>query len=506
MSESKIMEILTSYSDVFGNVFEINSIFSDIIRSFIWGLIKILAIISNSIEGIIDQIYSLNGFFYSEGVTNLFKKLSPIIWVLLAISIGFIGYKLMFDREFKSEKIIQNILVAIIVVVMLPNLMLQLSNATIEGRKALDEIDETKMSMSANKVIKDNLYDLYYLDEFKFTNKSLKNNLKEDDIKYINICETVSDKKIENKDIFNQKIGTKTNGELELDKLDKTFFGLIKENYYRYKIDYIPVIVTLLCIIIALLSTVFKVSRIIFELGFVGIFGQLLAFSDIATGQKLKEVIKHIINTFIVLFLVSLILKMFLIFSSWLNDNESINMATKLVMLIGATISVVDGPNIIERILGIDSGVKSGWSVVMGGVASTKVAGQTAHTMGKLASNISSKISNLNKSDNKSNKSLNDEMNSMNNSSTDKKDTNESLSDQMRNSDIENESINRNQADSFDSNNSISSIESDIKANNTDNVSSENNINDKSANSINNSSNLDTMDSNESINRNQNDS
>ncbi len=503
MSDSKIIDILISHQDIFS----ISDIFSTAIRFLLWGLVKILAVISNGLENIIDKIYTLNGFFASKAIVDLFEKLSPIIWILLAISIIFIGFRIMYDREFKKEKLIQNILVAIVTIVMLPTLMIKLSDATKYGVKALDEVGGSKVNYSANKVIKDNLYDLYYLDNFNFTNKNAKNNINEKYIDIININETIDKSKTKNKDLFSNTIDTSLDGKLTLRKLDSSLFGLMKEEYYRFSINYLPVIVTLICTIVALLSTSFKTSRIIYELAFVGIFARLLAFSDIGNGQKVKEVVKHIINTFIVLFFIALILKVYLLFSTWLNDNTSLNMITKMVILIGASIGVVDGPNIVERILGIDSGIKSGWSVVMGGVATSKAISSTATTLGAISKQVGSKVNNISsmfgansfKNNSKSSSSLEQEMSSKSNndniSNMSNKNENSNLHSQMKNSDIANEKLSRKNASNDVSVNSSNNLNSNI----SENTSNSNNLDSQSNgdnSNISNNSNINSNDDN----------
>ena len=146
------------------------------------------------------------------------------------------------------------------------------------------------------------------------------------------------------------------------------------------------ILTTLSCTTITLLATLFKVSRIIFELGFVKLFALLYSFADIANGQKLKEVIRYIVSNFVVLFLISVLLKMYLMFSSWASENSK--GITQTILLIGASIAVIDGPNLIERIFGIDSGVKSGWSIVSAGYMGMKGAISTAKGLDSIANSI----------------------------------------------------------------------------------------------------------------------
>ena len=384
MGESEIINILSN-----GDIFNVTSILKTLIRGLGWSLIKLLAFLSNGIETVVNEIYSLNGFFSSQQLNDFIDELLPLAWVILALSIVFLGYKLIFDREFRINNIFKNISVSIAVFMLLPMFMGHMEKMTTTGSLGL----KSEYKLSANKVIKDNLYDLYYLDENNF-NLSKKNNISEDLIipksimgsGFINIDEVVDESLVTNKDVFKNKISLDKNGQKKKEELGKGFLGIGKEEYYRYNFDFFVIFTTLSCTTITLLATVFKVSRIIFELGFVKLFALLYSFADIANGQKLKEVIRYIVSNFIVLFSISVLLKMYLLFSSWSSENA--NGITQLVLLIGASIAVIDGPNLIERIFGIDSGVKSGWSIVSAGYMGMKGAVSTAKGLTSMANGV----------------------------------------------------------------------------------------------------------------------
>lgn len=61
-----------------------------------------------------------------------------------------------------------------------------------------------------------------------------------------------------------------------------------------------------------------------------------------------------------------------------------------LIALFAFSLAVIDGPNIVERLFGIDAGLKSGWGALAGGYATAKGAiGVAKGTVGGLK-NISS--------------------------------------------------------------------------------------------------------------------
>lgn len=378
MGESEIINILSN-----GEIFNVTNIFESIIRNIGWWIIKVLAFISNGIETVVNEIYSLNNFFSSTQLNDFINELLPLAWVILALSIVFLGYKLIFDREFRLNNVFKNIALSIAVFMLLPMFMNHMEKMTTTGALGM----KSEYKLSANKVIKDNLYDLYCLDMNNF-NLDKKNNIPKELINssFINIDESVDESLVENKDIFKYKVSLDENGNKKKEKLGNGFFGIGEEKYYRYNFDFFVIFTTLICTTITLLATVFKIARIIFELGFVKLFALLYSFADIANGQKLKEVIRYIVSNFVVIFLISVLLKMYLIFASW--ASESSKGITQTVLLIGASIAVVDGPNLIERIFGIDSGVKSGWSVVSAGYMGIKGAVSTAKGLGSMTNSV----------------------------------------------------------------------------------------------------------------------
>lgn len=378
MSDEQIIEILSN-----NDFFEIASPLGWILREFGWGLIKILSNLANGLEGVVNEIYSLNGFFRSQEVDNLINQLMPLIWVILAVSIAFLGLKIILDRDFKVNDVIKNLVLTVAVVMLLPMGMTHLEKITTEASKGL----KYDYNFSSEKVIKDNFCDLYYLDEVGF-DSATKNNIPAEKITsdLISINEEVDSKETENKDLFKSKLVTDSSGNYEKRDLKKTFFGLFSEKYYRYDFKFWTIFITIGCIVITLLCTCFKVARIIFELGFVKLFGILYSFADISNGQKIKEVIRCIVSNFVVLFCISILLKMYVLFSTWTSNNSQD--LTKFILLIASSVAVIDGPNIIERILGIDSGVKSGWSMIAGGYVGAKAGietGKGLYNMGKSA-------------------------------------------------------------------------------------------------------------------------
>ena len=364
----------TLYKLVENGVLELGDVFESCIRWLGWGLINLIAKLVNGIEKTTSDIYTLNGFFNSPEITQLIDKYKPIVWTILGISIGLLGFKIIFNRQQNRNELPSNILFSILVVMLLSTFMTKMNDIT---KLAITSAKNTNQSIT-NSLVKESLYDIYYLDTKDFDLEGEKNNISADNVYNIDINETLNASKVSNSDLFKKKIEFNENGDKKLVKLEKGWFK-VDEMYYRYNIDFIPVIISLGAIGIAFVCIILKVARLMFELAFNKFFATLLAFADVSDGRKLKEMVKHIISIFIVLFITAILTNMYILYNSWItkslvNNGLGGSGILKIMMIIGGAVAVIDGPNLVERILGIDAGLKSAWGTVMAGYGVTKGA------------------------------------------------------------------------------------------------------------------------------------
>ena len=388
MPSTDIINVLSN----FDGDFVIGNIIGYCIRWIGWMIIQGLARLSDGIESITDKIYTLNNFFESSGIKEIIDLFKPVLFVALGLSIVYIGYKLITDRDFKGTKVINNMTLSVIVIMLLPTLMVKLNEVTKYGLSAIKGGQSIEQTTTANQIIKSNLTDLYYLDkkDFAIDNKDIKNNIPVDVIKDININEEVDDKKVENKEVFKNKVVLNENGKKELEKLKKEFFGLSQEKYFRFNFNFWVIGISLLCSILVILLTSIKVARLVYELAFIKIFAIFYAFADIGSGQGIRQILKHILSVFAIIFTTSVLLKVYTLFSGFVSQAD-LNMFAKMIFIIGGSVAVIDAPNIVERVFGIDAGLKSAWGVVAGSYAAAK----TANELGKVASSVGSGVMSL---------------------------------------------------------------------------------------------------------------
>lgn len=387
MTSQQMIEIFNT----FPNCFEIASIWNGVLRYCGWLIIKLITSITGFFEESMQKIYSLNGFFNSNTVNSFIDKFKPLIFCALTASIIYIGYKLIIDREFKGERLIQNILLSTSIILVLPALMVELNNFT---SSAIKELNNNYETTNAQKLVLSNLSDLRYLQaiNFELPNKddSSKdegyekklNKLDSKQLFKIDINQEIK-KSYGEKEIFKNKLDIDENSKETVVKLDSGFLGIGKEQYYRFNYSFIGIAIPLLCTVLTYILTSLKVVRLVFELGIVKILAIFYAFGDIANGRKIREILQHLLSTFVIIFATALLLHLYSGFIAWI-DTKSLNLYVKLMFIIGSSWAVIDGPNILERIFGIDSGVKSGWGVFM----SIKEGASALNSLAKGASNL----------------------------------------------------------------------------------------------------------------------
>lgn len=484
-----ILQILTNYTPFF----KIGNVISDFLRWILWALVSILCNLSDGVEKIVNKIYSLNNFFNKSEIQQIIDKFKPALWVVLTISVLYIGYKLVIDREFKGERIFQNFILSFMVILALPAFMVQMNKITSSAINVANEgIKVEEQTTTARSIIKDNIYDLKYLEKqgFKLSgdlndSKTKTNNLNPENILRININSTI-DRGFLDKEIFKKKIEIDENGKEQVVDLEKSFFGFIEEQYYRFNFNFLTMIIMLICLIVTFVLTSIKIARIIIELGFKKVFAMMLAFGDISSGQKLKTVLKDILSSFGIIFATSILLKLYMVSTTWINTIDA-NILVKIIFIIASSLMVIDGPNIIERVLGIDAGIKSGWSLVAGAYTGAKtmssIGSKLGNSMSAVAGGAKGVYDGFNSStledESKSLKDSNSNNDSKANSSESKSDNN-STSNNL-NSNETGRTLSEESQNSQDSNN-LSSNEASDNSNLPTNASSEEYLNENSNN------------------------
>ncbi|MGR3779308.1 pLS20_p028 family conjugation system transmembrane protein [Bacillus paramycoides] len=372
MKDEEILKTLEEFSDYL----QVGDIVNYVFRWIGWFIIQGLSLIVDALEGVTDAILGIKGFFNSPEIQNFVDMLYPLFVVLLAISFLYIGYMFIMNKQMNRSQIIINIFITLSVLCLLSTGMTKVDKFTDDAIAVVKS--EQKGSLS-DEIIKKNITDIAVIDQNGWKKKedmNPKNNIPEKNIRQIDITEKIdSDFKFtKDKDLSDggQKILQNKRvmdalGVASLAELKDGWFDFFPEKYYRWHWNFWNIFFTLLITGLTLLLVSIKLARLFYELAFNYLLANILAPADVANGQKLKAVLSNILNIFVATIMIFLSLKLYIMGTAFIHDK--LNGVPYLIALAAFSMAVLDGPSVVERLFGIDIGLKSSWGMLAGGVA-----------------------------------------------------------------------------------------------------------------------------------------
>ena len=399
MSDEEIMQTLEKFKEFL----HVGNLFSDPFRWIGWVFVKGLAYILDGLEKVTDDVLLIKKFFQNAEVVAFVQTIRPFLYILLAFSLLYVGYLLVFQKKFDREGIAINLFIALIVLALLGTGMDKANEFTDEAITAIGSsqlYEEEEGSLSEN-ILSRNIHDLVEFDVNGWSSTDLDrpNTIPLDMISGIGITEKFDSGRSElnmtsaGKDLSKKEL-IWVSTQKDLTKFDQSGVEWNNSYYYRYSLNWVTLLTTIIVMAFTLFSIAYKLARLSFELAFNYILAIIIAPADVHDGQKTKKIIQSILNTFLVIILIFLSMKVYMIGTAYLADQ--LNGLAYLIALIAFSVAVIDGPNIVERLFGIDAGLKNGWGVLAG-----------AYAGGRMVAGLSKGVANMGKgnTDNK-NKSL----------------------------------------------------------------------------------------------------
>ncbi|PEN91796.1 pLS20_p028 family conjugation system transmembrane protein [Bacillus toyonensis] len=383
MKDEEILKTIEAFSDYL----QVGDIVNYVLRWLGWFLIVGLSLVVDALEGVTDAILGIKGFFNSPEIQNFVDMLYPLFVVLLAISFLYIGYMFIMNKQMNRSQIIINIFVTLSVLCLLSTGMTKVDKFTDDAIAVVKS--EQKGSLS-DEIIKKNITDVAVIDENKWKKKedmNPKNHIPEKNIRQIDITEKIDkdfefakDKKLsdEGQKILKNKRVMDGMGVASLAELKDGWFDFFPEKYYRWHWNFWNIFFTLLITGLTLLLVSIKLARLFYELAFNYLLANILAPADVENGQKLKAVLSNILNIFVATIMIFLSLKLYIMGTAFLQDK--LNGVPYLIALAAFSMAVLDGPSVVERLFGIDIGLKSSWGMLAGGFALGKGIGALANS------------------------------------------------------------------------------------------------------------------------------
>lgn len=383
-------ELISKFKDL-EDIFNLSNLVNDALRTVGWILVRGLAVIIDGLEEVTNTILLTKTFFNNPEVVEFVQTIQPFLYVILAGSFLFTGYLIIFQKKFDREGFLINLFITLLILGLLSPTMIKVndfSDEAIAQTKSSDLYSENDSTIS-NKILLQNIHDLVLYDknEFKVADQKEKmNNIPESLVKNLRVNEvfdqndfSLSDTGVKLSESFVMWDGQKA----VLGELDQSGVEWNNQYYYRYHPNWLTILVTLGVMGFTLFSIAYKLARLSFELAFNYVLAILVAPADLHSGQKTKKVIQSILNTFLVIILIFVSIKLYTIGTAYLAD--TLDGLAYLIALIAFSAALIDGPNMVERLFGMDAGLKRGWGVALGAYAvgkgtakvGARVAGQT---------------------------------------------------------------------------------------------------------------------------------
>ncbi|WOC32365.1 MULTISPECIES: pLS20_p028 family conjugation system transmembrane protein [Caproicibacterium] len=202
------------------------------------------------------------------------------------------------------------------------------------------------------------------------------------------VCEDTDPKTLTQHVVFwETKLSSQRKGNAVVQYLDNRWDGavagnkisILSEEYYRYKVDWLNMYVALLVTGFVLLMAGIKWVRIMFELGIKQGLTQLLAVTDLRTMQRTKQALQSILGSLAALFGTTFMLTFYMAANTWISNitiplpnglpgilSSIFGILAKIILEIGLAWITIDGPDIFEKIFGIDVGVKDSMRTLYG--------------------------------------------------------------------------------------------------------------------------------------------
>ena len=381
MTDASLIEFFKLNSEYFIS----NSIVASAIRYFGWGAIKIITFIASGAENLYNKSFGLIDFTTWPKVNQFVEAFKPLFVAIMAISLFALGIILIFNHE-KKPKILINICIAALCVTCSTVVFQQMNTIVKDIKSGIENVKvNDKAFNGVYDIISENLTDLVYLDH-KYGMKNL--NLSKENGKHATTHSEINKKNLDfidynevlnysSDDVYEWKEGGEAEDILKKKlvflpesaefKVREVFNGfgwnsdgdadMANEFYYRYHFKFFNALCLLIAMIIIYVTMSYKTFRIAWEL----VFSRLLVVlysAELSGGQKVSKILVFIRDSYITLLMTVLSIRLFYLGYSFISAYTGSGFIQS-IFIVFLAFCVIDGPNLVEKLLGMDIGLGS---------------------------------------------------------------------------------------------------------------------------------------------------
>ena len=377
---------------------ENNNIVGNALRSVSWSITGLVCKVANVAETLYTKTFGLIDITNYPQINDLLDTLRPVLLALTVLCCAGLGIMLLVQHE-KRPPLLRNILLGIVAVSASAWLFSTANDLVIAFRDGILGGEEVNQSY---ELVESNLIDLIRIDkrgDINALNYKAGQGViygvgiaSQDDMDSIDLCETLDWHTAKNgknlygwSTAFNNRVKYRLAHTADGDVARKNYDSLTSANignqfFYRYSFDFWSCLLQLLSLSLLFLALCYKNVRIAYEL----VVSRLLAFlfaADIGGGEKLKNTLLFVRDTYLTMCVCVLSVKLYEIMVGLVTSFGITGIGKGIVCLLIAY-AVIDGPNLVERILGMDAGLSSSVGRAMALFGAGKAAGRTAARLG----------------------------------------------------------------------------------------------------------------------------
>lgn len=396
LSDNEIIDYLVKFDDYI----KVTDWAVSIFRKGMWEVLRGMGKALDLMTGGQKKVLKMLDFYNSETVQEFIKPFEPLVLGISSLAVVYVCYCAMNDKETNMTKIIKNLLTGFLLFIGLPLFM-----STASQLSTLTANQISVAQQSSLTTFQTNIVDLYTVDTNNWKLKDNNNDIKKKkDLQFLKISEVVdtgsggifglfetSPLSDDGRKILDKQV-LEVNGEKKLAKLDDFF--LKKQSYFRYSWHPWYMIVELVCKIVVAYFLIYKLVRIIQELGLLATIMHFSALSDLKTGQRNAKMMTQLANTFVVIVIIFLIQAFYDLLWVYVKSFDFSNLLN-LGIMIPLTLGVIDGPNFVEQFFGIDAGLSSAgqglFTMIQSGYA-MKSLGSGAKSLATSAGKMGAKV------------------------------------------------------------------------------------------------------------------
>ena len=405
-SEITFLKKLEAY-----DIADISSYPGDALRVIGFGIIKFLAWMGDSLYSGLQQVFDAITFSYSDEILALVSRYSVLYKSFFLVSVVGFGLYLIMKKGQKELNTVMCVFVMILILSGMPLMMQKIGNLTVASSHFVTQQwnnsgNEKKITSISGTVLKESIVDLRKVDK-NMTDTSLPkglkkgsgyNNFNSNTWKTIDINSRMDyeskDYTLKHQSVWENKLeASDESGKYELAKID-SWVKFASNYYYRYQItSWFGIFVMLGCMSFLLFFLIIRAAKIVIDLAGAMIYTPFIAVTDLTTGQRIKEAIKDIIAHFAAMFVLAAFMGIYFVAFTWINSSN-LSLVPQLGMHIALVWAILDGPNIIERIIGVDAGFSGVWKTVLAAKSGADIArgfGSMASRAGKGAASAAGK-------------------------------------------------------------------------------------------------------------------